>query len=614
MGDLPTGVPADLPDPSVDQVARRRVVRRSALLFAALIACSATAFSLAGITGHDLPGYGVFLRDAAGPMRVLVKGTGEPATATVSSVVGPAAAIVQGFPGAEFPEQVNRAMAAAGLGPDEPVLERSMFALVSGDSLRSSMGAALRLEDGYAEVGAWDATGEVEWFDPPVRQLPADPVLGATWTSSGRDALGLTYRLDGRIAQASEFPADCIDAITTMTRERVDGGSTRVRTSNVWCPDQGIVRSTDVDTGVSIAMASAWPAETASGLIPTTQVPVSLRTTNFDGPRPMPYGVVGITLPPAVIGGLVVVVDAVSGDVIALQAPGPDEPDDARMSIAWVQHPGGSVLGLATDGERILVTTSERRLMAFDAVGQLLWTAATADASVGSPAVWGDRVSIAQAIGRVQTFDLVTGSLTWQADLGDTIDLPAVTAEPEAAQEASVAVADIAGSTRSFDARGQVRWSATAPASADALAVLPNGDVLVVDGRDSLQRLGSASRWTVSLPEAIVRPPVAFADHIVIAAASAVAVLDAATGDIIWARDDLPDADVCINGDRLFVASSGRLLELDPGGATLAEATFDDGAGTGFVSSAGLMLAPYGDGVVAVSEDGRVMTWRGRDG
>ncbi|MGI3783383.1 MAG: PQQ-binding-like beta-propeller repeat protein, partial [Janthinobacterium lividum] len=139
---------------------------------------------------------------------------------------------------------------------------------------------------------------------------------------------------------------------------------------------------------------------------------------------------------------------------------------------AWSVHPGGTVLSLAAFGSVVLVTTSERQLLAYSDAGMRLWQATLPEIGPNAPVqVSDDDAVLVDLSGRVRRFGIADGEVRWQRNVpGDVSRAPAVGA-------GLVVVADRRGTVTALDAAsGATRWDRSFAATAVAVV----GDRVVV--------------------------------------------------------------------------------------------------------------------------------------
>jgi outer membrane protein assembly factor BamB len=137
------------------------------------------------------------------------------------------------------------------------------------------------------------------------------------------------------------------------------------------------------------------------------------------------------------------------------------------------------VLSLAAFGSVVLVTTSERKLVAYSDAGMRLWTAALPEIGPSAPVrVTDDDAVLVDLSGRVRRFRIADGAVRWQRSLSADVNrAPAV-------GSGVVVVADRGGTVTVLDAgTGAPRWDRPFESTAVAVA----GDrVLVVEDQNVL--------------------------------------------------------------------------------------------------------------------------------
>jgi outer membrane protein assembly factor BamB len=155
------------------------------------------------------------------------------------------------------------------------------------------------------------------------------------------------------------------------------------------------------------------------------------------------------------------------------------------------------VLSLAAFGSVVLVTTSERRLVAYSDAGLRLWDATLREIGPAAPVqVSDDDAVLADLSGRVRRFGIADGAVRWQVDVSSDVNRsPAVGA-------GLVVVADRGGTVTALDAgTGTPRWDR--PFAATAVAVV--GDRVLVAEDQNVAGLDPASGTTRFLTHVVGR-------------------------------------------------------------------------------------------------------------
>lgn len=336
-------------------------------------------------------------------------------------------------------------------------------------------------------------------------ELPADVAAGQTWSSSGA-ALAepttrpLTYR---NISRATE-PADrdraglgCLHVDSTT--ELTGGGKTETwREVNVWCPALGVVEERGDFRGSTYAVVPTTTAEVSSADLRARPLEVTgldgwrVRTEELFAGDPTFGGdtaAVFTAMPPVVAAnGVVSFPQAEGRDLSGLVPFGP-----GRLWAHWWARPGGDVVTLASIGSLVLVTTTDRRLTAYQAGGDFRWSAPLDDVAVVAPvSVAGTSVAVATVSGEVALFDAATGRRLWRDQLDHGVHQALAT-------DGSVLVAADAGPTlTAWDVdSGRQRWQ-SGVGSAFTTGLLVGRDEVVLASNGSLSAYDLADgdrRW-----------------------------------------------------------------------------------------------------------------------
>jgi outer membrane protein assembly factor BamB len=237
---------------------------------------------------------------------------------------------------------------------------------------------------------------------------------------------------------------------------------------------------------------------------------------------------------------------------------------------SWVASPGGDLLEVTAVGEVTLVSTAERRLLAYDERGARLWSMRFPDVVVAPPTSTGDGdIVVVSLDGTLRRIDLATGETVWSAALRtDVSEAPAIGG-------GLVVVVDRGGAVlaRSLD-DGASRWS-TELFSAERAAI---GDgVVAVQGTNS-------DVWALEPGDGTVRWN---RDHVGVARTIAVLggtiVSQSDEGTVAWDAEGRrawtsgASEALLSDGERVVLVAE-RALELrDADGALLDEVEIGDG-------------------------------------
>lgn len=325
--------------------------------------------------------------------------------------------------------------------------------------------------------------GTVTAYEPALVELPADVRPGSRWTGSGSFGDTEDYTSELR-ATAGEQGCLEVSGELDLRPKGSDQRGRRVIVERTWCPGQGLVRSSE--SGGSTNVVAAPITAPAPGPAGTTDEPVRWTdprawtprtwdtvTTDAAGETRAMYGTAQTVVTPVLTASGLVVRALHPPDDLVATTP---KTGDAWTPV-WSVHPGGTILSLASFGSVVLVTTSERRLVAYSDAGLRLWETALPEIGPTAPV----RVSAADAVlvdlsGRVLRIGLADGTVRWERSVSSDVNRePAVGA-------GLVFVADRAGTVTALDAdTGASRWDR--PFAATAVAVA--GDrVLVVEDQN----------------------------------------------------------------------------------------------------------------------------------
>lgn len=340
-------------------------------------------------------------------------------------------------------------------------------------------------------------------YSPALVMLPADAAPGVTWLGEGAAMPGglITYRMTGELAAAE---GDCL--LATMDTRYVDPDTGQevvaIAETATWCPGRGIVldegdvsgslvsfTSEDLpETGglgrddlVTGGAASDWGA--ASGWR-SRDLGFQLSDPAYgESPQGMPFDGLAATT----AGGTLV---ASLGSRLAGYTV-----EGTTATRSWVASPGGDLLELTAVGDVTLVSTAERRLLAYDERGARLWSTRFPDVVVAAPTAAPDGdVVVVSLDGTLRRIDLATGETVWSAALRtDVSEAPAVGG-------GLVVVVDRGGAVLARSLMdGSERWStelfsAERAAVGDGIVAVQgsNSDVWALDAHDGAARWDSA--------------------------------------------------------------------------------------------------------------------------
>ena len=314
-----------------------------------------------------------------------------------------------------------------------------VFSLVNGEVRREV------LSEG--SVGRVYLTGRLE--------LPADAHDGSTWTSTGavvavvKGKLGdfVEYTSQGSAAKPSEADlasAGCLDVTVVETSQGVVATSART-----WCPAKGIVRFTHGSQTFTVGAAPAVTVPVTASAFPWDRVSSAVSSTMSLTPPGVQLIPSFMTRPGVLANGRLVGALKQANDVIAID---PEKTTSELDGSVWRAHPGGVIQTCVTLGELTVVTTSERRAVAYGPTGMAVWTAPLPD-TASTPAVeFGGNVVIATVDGTLQALSATTGIPVWRASMPSELQV-----RPTVGTDVLVA-ADENGTLVAFGTDGHELW------------------------------------------------------------------------------------------------------------------------------------------------------------
>ena len=317
----------------------------------------------------------------------------------------------------------------------------------------------------YRANGAVELLGETSpgtgyIYSPALVELPADVAAGSAWTGSGSANDVLDYRSDFRAVPAGDD--DCLEVTGEIryTSKQGQSGPT-VSLQRTWCRNRGLVSATKsyadlVTRTTQAATGSPRPPDTR-GPLPRWTAPDSwtehrLNAISIDptfGQQQM-SGSPQALAPARTESGLMVRAAASTNDLIAFT---PKTQTD--WVSAWRAHVPGQILTLRSFGNVILVTTSERRLVAYSDLGIRLWHRDLDEIASAPPVRISDSdVVLTDLAGNVHRVALATGAELWRHRLGADVTVP------PAVGGGIVVAMDRGGTVTALDeATGQRRWT-----------------------------------------------------------------------------------------------------------------------------------------------------------
>ena len=519
-------------------------------LLSVVVHAATTDAQPAGTTSHYLPPDGsvAWQQTTAGPPERSRSTTSAVESARLAGVAG-----VFALDPVLSVELVGEAAADPGLQ-----LWRTISTPVDG---RGQSTQVYRTDEGVALLGENGPDGLLR-FTPGLLELPADVAPGRQWSSAGTTGPGRSYR--------SEMTAEAADGSCLQVRGRLalgDGTGTRdLDLERTWCPGRGLVADAVTEGRSRTATVSRDPAaprpSTASEPVrwsdPQAWTHRELATVAVD-PRAGAQPVVGTPkqlAPVRTASG--VVIRALDGqrDLV-----GTERADASSWRTVWRAHPGGQVLTLAVLGDVVVVTTSDRAVVAYGDDGVPLWRVVLEELAP-TPAVplTDDALVLVGLDGVVRTFGVADGVAGWTHALDADVTLaPAVGA-------GLVVVADRGGTTTALDAgTGAQRWSV--PLLGTGVVVADPGVVVLQDqSAHALDPADGRHRWLRPF-RGSVQTLVPAGDGVLVATGSTSVRLDRA-GQVTARLDGF--FDVTVTAEHLVGWGRSEATLLDAGGTELA--------------------------------------------
>ena len=408
-------------------------------------------------------------------------------------------------------------------------------------------------------------------FSPAMRLLPAEVVVGAQWEDSGEALEGgaLTYE------QAASVVAVDDDGCATVRRSlelTVASGEpfTARDEDERWCPGDGIVAGTatemtngrastfsyeTVDAATSARLLGQIPDPPSAGSAPTdpqrweAQSMSTVARDDYFGE--MPVGGIGGLSPLATDDGLLIVPVDSGNDLAAFRADTSFAGGPPVLVEQWRVHPGGELLWVAVLGDRVVVSTSDRTVVAYDLGGFRRWTVTTEDLVLSEAVRTDGGLIVIHALdGSVTAVDARDGQVRWEAETATDADARPVVVG------GTVVVFDRSGQMLALDAEsGTPRWEQSTEVVTGSGAV---GNLIVtVDAAGSAQAYDDAGelRWSLDLGE--TAGEVADTDErAVVFGSTTVASLNVSVGELVWEElvTGAVTADrrvILVGGDRL---------------------------------------------------------------
>lgn len=516
--------------------ARGPRIAASVFLTTALLATSGLAFALQAPV-DDSAGYRAFLHRSGEPFLLTEAGNKvAPMTVTVAT------AGIRGTVLALTEDTARGLMSVIGTREANPdlLVERSYATQVQADgSVLATTMLSLLDGDGYSTGVVAGSNGFTMTYTPPRVELPAEAVPGTAWSSEGAMNLDSPFTFRGTVGPAeSRDGRRCINVDTALVQQNPRATPYTRTTQSTWCDESGPVESSNFEDGRRFSMAP--PGSVA--LPPVEPPQPEPLPPGLTLPGPFPHA--DVALRPVVVDGLIITTKDSTGDLRAVRLT------PRGQQVAWVQHPGGEILGMAADDSLIYVTTAARLLLAFDAAGQIHWLARLPDAAVGAPARMGDVVAVALLDGTTRAYSRIDGSERWSDRLDDTIAVPPVTAGT------TIVSADVSGLITATRADGTAAWSRTVAGVRAPMTPLDDGSVLLQDTEHELHVIDSRGedRWTADLDETVTGEGLQLGTVAVLPAEAGILGIRLGDGTAAW-RIDTPGRPA-IGGSARFAAGA----------------------------------------------------------
>ena len=254
-------------------------------------------------------------------------------------------------------------------------------------------------------------------FSPALTELPANAAPGMSWHESvelfpGFDEQGLPFERRSEI-KASPVGPDCLLVVHRERFNEKDFTSEITR-----CPGRGVVGH---------GSRTASEGRPSWGSSPSLQLgtPRYTSVTHRDVATLNPP----LTYQPAVAGRPVAL-----GDGVALTNNSSAAIDfmvktEQGYQLAWRRRPGRRVLSLLGAGDVLVAATSDRKLVAYDPQGRLLWQVETDDTTTQALHRLDDKTfAFLAQDGWLSAYDLATGARRWRRATPDDGSVPMATA------------------------------------------------------------------------------------------------------------------------------------------------------------------------------------------
>ncbi len=388
----------------------------------------------------------------------------------------------------------SKMLAAAYSDRDRIRILRTITTAINDPAATAQTVRLYRVNTGVELMGV-STPSEGYVYNPALVVLPADVRAGSHWNGAGSAGDTFDYRSELR-AEASG--GDCLSVEGEVRYLSKEGQLGRLITvSQTWCQREGLVAESQSFADVRTASSRIDPP--VPSVQTTTNAPIrwtaperwtakSMSTISINptfGQDPMVGSLSPEVTPVRTESGLIIRPTSGSADLVATTPKTLTE-----WTSIWRAHPGGTVLSLSAFGNVIIATTSNRQMVAYSDVGVRLWQLALDDLAPTSPVrISGQDAVLVDLGGEVRKFDLVTGVVLWQQNVGSDVNVsPAVGA-------GVVVVMDRRGVTTAFEVgTGKRRWSLEMQGNA---AVIIGETVVVIQDQTAhaLSTVTGVHRW-----------------------------------------------------------------------------------------------------------------------
>ena len=295
-------------------------------------------------------------------------------------------------------------------------------------------------------------------YSPALVELPADIGPDQQWSSSGSAGAVFDYEAAFRSEADIDGCLKTFGELRYLTKQRQPART--IALERTWCRGQGVVASAesfaDVRRTTALAPFSLVSPTTVGSPI-TWSEPERWVERNYDsvsinptfGEYPM-NGTAAPMLPVRTESGLLVRATDTLNDLVAFTPK-----TQTEWVLVWRSHVPGQILTLTAFGNVLLVTTSERWVVAYTDTGVRLWQLSLDEIAPAPPvrAADGDAVLV-DLSGAVRRLSLLSGEVVWQHEVGSDVNVaPAVGA-------GIVVVMDRGGTATALNAEtGESTWT-----------------------------------------------------------------------------------------------------------------------------------------------------------